>query len=393
MNDPIAALLYLLGRHVATALRVRREDEEIVLSRHQAPPLRELHDALERGEQITIDPWVDLEDGARGLVCLWARTPCPEVTVDDLPAALRPQAWVRQGGSALVVWSLAEPNTQPGGIDPARAMREIAAALGITACDPRDYIPVPRDPQDLVIIEPGRDIDGAQMVQWAQSTLSDRRGRQRQRREHEDAMRRAALAPSLLRAIAAVAEIRRGHEEAAARAVIAGVERSREEPAEGPPRRDPAAVEEPITAGAPESEIQQVAPRDDDPWATPLEDSVRVKRESRAVVSSAETDVATPTDIRHAIVRARSEMPSRPYYEDDISAEVRSRLAHALTEARDGTSSEARLHATLVESMAALGTRDVWAALGVAMTWLRDGKLYGLRGDRWVSLRGLFPTD
>lgn len=175
MDDQVAAVLYLLGRHVTTALHVRREDEELILSRRQPPPLRELHDALERGEQLAIDPWVDLEDGTRGRVCLWARTPCPEVTAEDFPAQLTPQVWIRQGGVALALWSLADPSAQPGGIDPARAMREVAGALGLTACDPRDYISVPRDPDDIVIIEPGHDTDAVRLVQWAQGALAERR--------------------------------------------------------------------------------------------------------------------------------------------------------------------------------------------------------------------------
>jgi hypothetical protein len=383
MNDPIAALLYLLGRHVATALRVRREDEEIVLSRHQAPPLRELHDALERGEQITIDPWVDLEDGARGLVCLWARTPCPEVTVDDLPAALRPQAWVRQGGSALVVWSLAEPNTQPGGIDPARAMREIAAALGITACDPRDYIPVPRDPQDLVIIEPGRDIDGAQMVQWAQSTLSDRRERQRQRREQQDAVRRVALYPHLLRAVTAIAAVRRVQEETASPPAIATVARGGAT-AEDLRQPEPDTLEEAAVVSEPDVESQPAEQIDEDPWVARLEDTGGVGLHGHSAISP---DTVEPLD--HANKRVAMLAPS---HEDDTADDVRERLARVVAEARRETWDEARLHATLVAFMAELGTRDVWAALGVTMTSLRNGTLHGLRGGQWVSVSDLLAT-
>ena len=391
MNDPVAALLYLLGRRVTTALRVRREDEEIVLSRRQAPPLQELRDALHRGEHLAIDPWVDLEDGTRGLVCFWARTPCPEVTVEDLPASLRPQVLIQQGGSALVIWSLAEPTGSPAGVDPVRAMREVAAALGITACDPRDYISVPRGPQDLVIIEPGRDIDSAQLLQWAQAVLADRAERQRERREHEDAARRAGLYPRLVRVIAAVAQMRRGQEEAAARAVIGGAERS-EAPAESLRRAERTTTEEPAAVGEPEGENPPVVPRDEDPWATALEDSVDAGREDHGVVSSDKTDFAEPMTIVRAAARARSELAS-PAYESIISAEARSRLARAITEAREGKCEQSRLQPTLVESMAALGTRNVWAALGVAMTSLREGKLYGLRGDRWVSLKDLFATD
>lgn len=392
MNDPVAALLYLLGRYVTTALRVRREDEELVLSRRQAPPLQELRDALDRGEHLAIDPWVDLEDGTRGLVCLWARTPCPEVTVEDLPASLRPQVLIQQGGSALAIWSLAEATGSPAGIDPVRAMREVAAALGIAACDPRDYISVPRDPQDLVIIEPGRDIDGAQLLQWAHAVLVDRVERQRQSREHEDAVRRAALYPALLKTIAAVAEMRRSQEAAAARAVIAGVDSSYGS-TNGLRQMEAATFEEPAAVDEPEAAIQPIAPRDEDPWATPLEDSARDEQEGRVVASPAQTDFAEPTTVMHAAARARSELASQAYDENEIHAEARSRLARAITEAREGKFEPARLQATLVESMATLGTRDIWAALGVAMTWLRDGKLYGLRGDRWVSLKDLFAPD
>jgi hypothetical protein len=222
--------------------------------------------------------------------------------------------------------------------------------------------------------------------------LADRAERQRQRREHEDAVRRAELYPLLVRVIAAVAQKRRGQEEAAARAAIASAERS-EGPAEDLWQPELATAEERAAVGEPEGEIHPVAPRDEDPWATPLEDSVDAGREDRGAVSSDETDFAEPMTMVRAAARARSDLASPAHYESIIYAEARSRLARTITEAREGKCEQARLQATLVESMATLGTRDVWAALGVAMTSLREGELYGLRGDRWVRLKDLFATD
>lgn len=392
MNDTIAALLYLLGRHVTTSLRVRREDEELVLSRRQAPPLGEFHASLERGEQLAIDPWVDLEDGARGLVCLWARTPCPEVTVDDLPEALRPQAWVRQGGSALTVWSLAEPTGDPGGVDPARTMREVALALGITACDPRDYIPVPRDPQDLVIIEPGRDTDAGRLVQWAHDLLAERRAREQQRREPEETATTTALGLRLVTVLATVAEKCREREEAALRAAIEVTEHGQAQ-TEDLQQPQLGKLEEAAAVSEREAENKSVNQRDQEPWATPWQDADRGGLENRTSVSPAEPEPVDQVNIVRATLLARSQRTSHNSLDDDTSTEARSRLARVIAEAREGEWDEPRIQATLVEAMAELGTRNVWAALGVRMTSLRNGTLYGLRGDHWVKLRGSLATE
>src|SRR5579864_3263236 len=96
---------------------------------------------------------------------------------------------------------------------------------------------------------------------------------------------------------------------------------------------------------------------------------------------------------RGDVLRAHVVRPADAYANDDHSRDARSRLAAAIADARKHDGDMDHLQAILVGAMAELGTRDVWAALGVAMTSLRNGTLHGLRGDRWVSLKHLLATD
>jgi len=69
-----------------------------------------------------------------------------------------------------------------------------------------------------------------------------------------------------------------------------------------------------------------------------------------------------------------------------MDARAYAQLEAALADARAIGWDEAHMHAVLADAMAELGTRDVWAVLGVTMTRIHDDTLYGLRGDHWVAL-------
>jgi len=394
MNDNLAALLYLLGRHVTTALRVRRDDEELVLSRRHAPPLRRLHEALRRGEQIGIDPWVEREDGTRGLVCLWAHTACPEVTADDLPAALRPHVWIRQGESALAVWLLPEPTGRPGGTDPAVAMREVAAVLGIHSADLRDYLPVPADLGDVVIADAGRSLDPATLIEWAQTVLAARCAAERERRERDEMAQRTMRLRLLVHALAAAADVRQRHEAGAPRgdttiaaelegSAVAEHGRSPEPEGPQPPETDTAfqaAISAPIRS---EGDPLAILPSHVDALTLPTGAMAAAALEPAR--DDARVGDITESVLPHAYQRAA--LQARADGERVIDAPAFARLDAALADARATGWDEAHMRAVLADAMAERGTRDVWAALGVTLTWLRDGALYGLCGVRWVPLK------
>jgi len=396
MNDNLAALLYLLGRHVTTALRIRRDDEELVLSRRHAPPLRSLHEALQRGEQIGIDPWVDSEDGTRGLVCLWARTACPEITADDLPVVLRPQVWIRQGESALAVWLLPEPTGRPGGTDPAVAMRIVAAALGIQSADPRDYLLVPADLGDVVIADPDRSVDPAALIEWAQTAHAARCAGEREHRERDEMAQRAVRMRMLVRALAATIDVRQRHEAKAPRGpTTSAADIENRAAAEHERSPAPSGPQLPGTDIALQSAVSAPSRPEGAPSATPSShaDAMTLPTGAMAAADSKPAqDNVTASDMTEPVLaRAHHDIALHFRADRERLSDVRAhaRLEAALADARAISWDETHMQAVLADVMTEVGTREVWAALGVTMTCLRDGELYGLRDDRWLALRAV----
>lgn len=348
MGSHVAAMLYLLGRRITTALRVRVGNDEIMLPRNAPAPLASLHDALANGEDVMVDPWVDRPDEARVLVCLWMRADTPGAADSALPADLRPQLVISQGRSSLLVWALDTPTDRPGGIFPADALKAIADALDGQAGDPRDYIPVPRDEASLAIRDPTSATDADALVQWATSVIEGRA---------KDAALARTREEHLLRAEAGAPEQRAEQAQDAWEAVST-------EPSAEPASLPSGAPMEPVTdeheardgAIAPESAVAETAR-----------------------TAGAEAPIVPPPRRDATSTLA----PSTP------DAALRPLLRHLLSVASRSCgvdTDEALLQAVVRYAMATLGTAQTWNILGVSMTTVRDGRLFGLRNGRWTPL-------
>jgi len=398
MNEShVAALLYLLGRHVTTALRVRRENEEIVLSRHQAPPLRELHDALAAGEQLAIDPWVDLEDGSRALVCLWARATDAPSTIALLPGPFSPHVRIALGASDLLVWLLDQPAADPAGIDASHTMKTVATALEVEPGDIRDYIPIPPDPSAVAFIDPDRSVDITAFVQWAQGIVDERRARERRQREVEAIAHRLALSRRLVVVLDGLGHARRRQEDAAYAAEVAALAHAAAEETAARAADAARLAQEPAAeiSGTPLPHSQvSLKPSIDDAAceptppveeAEPLSPSAPLEPTVRDAPDTDTLSEAPADALQQPASTQRLRFPIGPERLGITAA--RSTLTAALSRVDAHGWDEVAMQTKLQSAMAALGTREVWSKLGVTMTSLRDGTLYGLHMGQWVSLK------
>lgn len=334
MASHVAALLYLLGRRIATALRVRVGDDELLLPRHAPLPLARLHDALAHGEDVMVDPWVDQPEGRRVLVCLWMRADTAEAAEAAAPADHRPQLVISQGRSSLLVWVLDTPTDRPGGRAPADALAMIADALDGQAGDPRDYIPVPPHEAALAIREPASGTDATALVQWAASVLEAR-------------SRAASLTTT---------------------------------------------PDAPSARGGSGGPVHHTEPSQD-PWEvgstwSPAEPVTGQEACADARAPCPGAGSATPLDAQAMSPPRRPDTPSPPGLStpEGMVPPVLWHLLSLASRSCGVETDEALVQAVVRYAMATLGTAHTWDILGVSMTTVREGRLFGLRNGRWVPL-------
>jgi len=439
MPSHVAAVLYLLGRSVTTAVKVRIGDEEVLCSRTAKPPLKLIHDALERQEIVGIDPWIELSDTSQALLCLWVRTTDPEAALALLSDGLKPQLLLRYSTNAVLVWIPAQPFDLIDNRHPHEALPALAAALNAVPADLRDYLIVPPVAENAVVLDPTGTTDLEALAAWADARLEARRAAEEaKRRAEEEARPEQARLKAEARANVEAEE--RARREAEERARLEA-ERLAKEQAEAEQRATDEAVAKrlhaeqeatsPVEAEAVDHALNVPAipaPSDEVPAedkATATDSSLPDKSAAPASLDSTEPlesadvgDSAADTEVEitetnpttagqpdssvvpeNDLERVVSAAPVSPLQGEPASvtpvpaAQVIDALIRAVAAARSWTDHEVMVTAIVREAMRTLGTDEVWRILGAGSTVLIDHVLYGFLPGRLVRLAELIPPS
>lgn len=330
MRHAFSQVLYRICGRTEGSFRVLTGTGDLLIGRRQPLPLLELQRAATVDSAFALDPRLP-RDGATTYLALWTYASSYEDVLACLPELLHPQLAIATAAGVAMVWiprtpCLAGPDA--GTLDAAVLLGAIADALNTVPPGPEDGIPLPRSEADLVTVTTDTFADLEALWGWARQVLVDR--------QHQ----------------AAVDDERGDSVEAYAAAEVS--ERAHDARSEEDVPEDLLAV---------------------DPWSQDAEGDVPVLLAARPI---------PPRDVAVLPVAEGSAPPAvdvPPQLTSDLLGLIAA-VAH-----RSGGSRQAVLvRAVVAHAMATLGSADVYALLGVRLTWARPDGLYGLADGEWKQI-------